>query len=451
MAEKNEAYEAEQQTILAQEWKEFLQDIEPRLIQWRRDFHQYPEVGWTEYRTTYRIAERLAELGYEVFAGRQALASEARMGVPMKEVLNHAEHRAREQGVPSEWLERMKDGHTGLVACLDTGRPGPHIAFRFDIDALPIKESEEEAHAPYVHKFRSLHHGSMHACGHDGHTAIGLGLAHWLVQFQERLKGKYTLLFQPAEEGSRGAKAMVAKGWLDDVDYFLTGHIGVISENVGHVASRTAGFLATTKMNVIYKGRSAHAGFEPQKGKNALLAACSAALQLQAIPHHSDGATRLNVGTLHAGQGRNIVPDQANMELETRGETTALNQYMDDETRRILKAVAQLYDVEMDLEVVGEGIGAFCDPEWDQIVREACADSLYVTHMLSEAKIGGSEDATYMMKRVQEQGGKATYMIFASPLTAGHHHPSFDFQERVLTVAVETYARCVVHVLEKGA
>ncbi|EGL81754.1 amidohydrolase [Caldalkalibacillus thermarum TA2.A1] len=440
----NKSQKAEDQSISYQDWQQFFQEIESKLLRWRRDLHQYPEVGWTEYRTTYWLGQELVQLGYKLSVGKEALVSKARMGVPEPEVLKQAENRALAEGVPLEWIKRMEGGHTGLVACWETGRPGPHFAFRFDIDALPIDEGKEDGHFPYQEGFRSRYRGQMHACAHDGHAAIGLGLASWIACFNKVLNGSYTLLFQPAEEGSRGAKAMVEKGWLDDVDYFVAGHIGLQPLNIGDVVATTSGFLATSKLNVFFHGKAAHAGVEPEQGKNALLAAATAALHLQAIPRHSQGATRLNVGKLVAGKGRNIIPDQAFMEIETRGETTELNRYMVREAKRIIQAAAHMYDVQLEIVEVGEGLGGESDKEWVDIVQKACRNAIYVQHVLPHLQAGGSEDATYMMRRVQERGGKATYMVFGTPLPAGHHHPCFDFDERVLMVAVETLGRCIL-------
>ena len=284
----------------------------------------------------------------------------------------------------------------------------------------------------------------MHACGHDGHAAIGLGVAAFLRRFEDDLGGHFTLLFQPSEEGSRGARAMTERGWLDDADYFLAGHLGTSLRELGTVAATTSGFLPTTKLDVRFRGKAAHAGVEPQEGRNALFAAATAALNLHAIPRHGDGETRINVGTLEAGTGRNVIPDRAMMQLETRGATEKLDAYVAGEARRIIKASADMHGVEADVEVVGRGLGAVCDGEWTSIVSEACEDAKFVRTVIPESSIGGSEDATVMMRRVQERGGKATYMTFGTPLAAGHHNPAFDWEEDTLIVAVEAMGRVIL-------
>lgn len=429
----------------------FIQSITDDLIKTRRELHEYPEVAWTEYVTTYKLAQELEKLDFELTVGREALVSGERMGIPSPAESLENEERAQQMGVPEAWIEKMQGGHTGLVAELDTDRPGKHVVMRFDIDALPIKEAQDQAHAPFEKGFHSKRNGVMHACAHDGHAAIGIGVAHFLRQFKDELTGRFTLLFQPGEEGGRGAKPMVEKGWLDEADFFLSGHIGVQSRPVGEISATTTNFLASTKINVIYRGKSAHSGLEPNKGRNALLAAASASLHLSGITRHADGATRINVGKLEAGTGRNIVADYARMELETRGATTALNEgYMVKEALRIIKASAALYDLKVDIDIVGSAPSVECNEEWVDIVEKACAPSTFITKVIPALPLGASEDATFMLERVRSKGGLATYMIFGTPLPAGHHHPSFDFDEKVIPTAVESIALVLLNILSSS-
>ena len=419
----------------------FLEQITPYLIEKRRRFHQYPEVAWTEYVTTYEIIKELEELDFTITYGKDIHVSEERMGLPTEEQFKLHEKRARDYGVPEEVLTNIANGHTGVIAKMDTKTSGKHTVLRFDIDALPIHEKSDPAHFPSEFHFSSKINGNMHACAHDGHTSIGLGVAKWLHLNKNLLTGKFTLIFQPAEEGGRGAKPIVEKGWLDDADYFLTGHIGIHSIPVGHIAATTTNFLASTKMDITFKGKSAHAGLEPNAGKNALLASATASLQLSAIPRHSEGATRINIGKLEAGSGRNVIPDLAKMQIETRGQTTSLNEdYMVGEATRIIKASAAMYNVKEEIEIVGSAPTASCNQEWITIMKESCKDSHFVTKVIDELPLGASEDATFMMNRVQEKGGLATYLVFGSPLKEGHHHQAFDFDENVLKVALETIA-----------
>ena len=176
------------------------------------------------------------------------------------------------------------------------------------------------------------------------------------------------------------------------------------------------------------------------------MAAASATLHLNTISRHKNGATRVNVGKLHGGSGRNIVADYAYMELETRGQTNELDAYMQENAKRILQASADLYDVTLEIEEVGRAINAECDPEWQEIVSHACKDSETIIEVKHNLPLGASEDVTYMIERVQSEGGKATFMVFASPLPAGHHHPSFDYEEKALSAGVEAIIRTVEYI-----
>ncbi|WP_444684484.1 amidohydrolase [Alkalicoccus luteus] len=427
-------------------WSEAIAAKTEQLTALRRKLHQIAEPGWCEYQTTAAIVSELSELPVTIYTGTDAVESSARMGLPSAEEDAYFFQLAEKAGLEPALLERMQGGHTGAVAVLDTGKPGPDTALRFDIDALPITEAAAE-HFPADAGFPSRHPGYMHACGHDGHTAIGVELVKLCVENVDQLTGTLTFLFQPAEEGSRGAYAMVEKGWLDGKDYFFSGHIGIHDLEVGTIACGTERFLATTKLDVTFTGVSAHAGVDPAAGKNALLAAASAAIQLQAIPPHRDGIIRLNVGKLTAGEGRNIIPERAEMMMETRGETNELNNYMEEEARRILTACADMYGVEVTIDVVGQGsttesskaIGAKLSSWGEQFTKR----------VIGPLPLGGSEDAALMMNRVREQNGEAAYLLYGTPLPYGHHHPKFTFDEGVLPAAVEALAQLVTTYHEK--
>lgn len=429
--------------VMNQEKNEWISNMTPLITGWRRDLHQNAEVGYCEYVTTHYIYENLKSLDFELFMGQEVLQDDARLGVPHPEELKIHEKRAIVQGVPYSFLEKMKGGFTGVVAKLDTGRPGKHFALRFDIDALPIDEAIEESHLPEKEQFRSNNKGMMHACGHDGHIAIGLGFAHFLHEHKKFLNGSFTLLFQPAEEGCCGAQAIVKKGWLENVDYFLSGHVGIHNLPVGTIVASATDIFATTKIDVKIVGETAHAGIRPHEGKNALLAGSALAYALHSIAPHGEGMTRLNVGRLCAGSGRNVVAGNAILELETRGSSTKENDYMKKEAIRRIEGIANMYGVQTTYSIVGEGISAKSDSFWHDAILQATKSSSFVTNVLETMPLNASEDATYMMKRVQETGGKSVYMIYGTPLAAGHHHRLFDFDEGVLPVALSTLVELI--------
>ncbi len=405
-------------------------EMRQKLIDLRRTFHRHAETGWTEFWTTARVAEILTDLGYAVSVGRDVVKKEAVMGRPPEDMMVEYVRRALDQGADPCWIEKM-DGFTGAMGVLDTGRKGPVLAFRFDMDAVDVSEAQDGSHRPRTEGFASLNDGAMHSCGHDGHTAMGLGLAEMLMENKEKLTGVIKLIFQPAEEGVRGGKAMAEKGLLDDVDYFVGAHIGNGLPS-GTVAPGIGGFLCTTKFDLVYRGKAAHAGAAPQEGKNALLAAASAALAMAGIAPHSEGATRVNVGVLEAGTGRNVIPSLAVMKVETRGSTSKLNSYVHARAMEVAEGAAAMYGVEMSVAKMGEAVDASSDPELVDLVAEKAVHVPGISKVGPLMNLGGSEDVSWMMKAVQKGGGKAVYFGLGSDIAAGHHNEYFDLDEEML-------------------
>jgi aminobenzoyl-glutamate utilization protein A len=286
----------------------------------------------------------------------------------------------------------------------------------------------------------------MHACGHDGHVAMGLALARVLAARRENLTGRVRFIFQPAEEGVRGARAMVKKGVVDDSDVFLAVHLGM-GFPTGSIVGGAGGFLCTTKFDVRYRGRPAHAGAAPQEGRNALLAAANTVLNLHAIAPHSGGPSRINVGRLRAGEGRNVIPGQAFFEAETRGSTEEVAAYMLERARAIVAAGADMYGVDHALTLQGESTTARSDGELADRVLEAARSTGGFSDLRRSAEAGGSDDAAWMMRRVQERGGQAAYVILGTDLAAGHHNGRFDFDESVLIRGVALLERVVAGLL----
>ncbi len=399
-------------------------------------------------RTSSIIARKLTELGYEVLVGDAVCDRETRMGVPDEAALEAQYARAVAQGADPEFVEATRGGMTGVIGILRRGE-GPTVAMRFDIDALGVIEAEDEDHFPVAQGFASVNKGAMHACGHDGHATIGLGVAQVLMALKEQLHGTVKLIFQPAEEGVRGAKSIVAKGHLDGVDYFIGSHISPAAPGKpAMVHTGSYGSLATTKYDVVYRGKSAHAGGSPQDGNNALLAAATAVLNLQAIPRHSDGATRINVGTLVAGSGRNVIPDEAKMELELRGATTALNDYMCRYAMKILENAAQMHGCTCEVRLMGAADSLNSDEALARRIARVCTEALGLPVMEPIMMASrGSEDVAYMMNRVQQQGGQAVFMRPQTRLAAGAHNRRYDFDEAILPMAVKIFCGAVCDIL----
>lgn len=400
------------------------------LQRWRRDFHRFPETAWTEYRTTSLIAAELAREGYQILLGEQIFSSSAIMGRQVDEAVEKA--RALSQGADPQWLEPQR--LTGLIAVLETGRPGPCVALRVDLDAVHLQESDSEQHFPHQAGFASQNSNAMHACGHDGHAAVGLVLGKRLMQHKAQLCGRIKLIFQPAEEGCRGGKALAQGGQLDDVDIFYAIHLGIHAQS-GEVVVCPEAFLSSTKFDVEFIGRAAHAGLEPNAGANALAAACQAVNQMLAIPPHREGMTRINIGQLNAGEERNVIPAFALLKGECRGATPQLNEYVFSAVQRIVQATGMAYDVDYHIRRQGEAISIHNTPALVHgVTLTAGSLGLDVIH---SRPFGASDDAGFMVERVQKRGGQAAYLVLGADLAAGHHTRSFDFDEQAMVTAVE--------------
>ncbi len=425
------------------------EELKDEMVERRRDLHRHPETGWTEFRTASMIIGELKKLGYDVKFGADVIDEKSMMGVPSEAELADYMQRAISEGANPELVKKMAGGKTGIVATLKTDKPGKTVAFRFDMDCNDVEEERCDEHRPAKEGFASEHKKAMHACGHDGHVTIGLSAAKLLAANKARLAGTVKLIFQPAEEGVRGAFAMMNAGVVDDVDYLFGGHIGFKATADNCLVTMTDGFLATTKLDAEFTGVSAHAGAAPEQGKNALLAAAQAAISLNTIPRHSKGSSRINVGVLNAGTGRNVVPDIAAIKLETRGATTEIDEYMVTEAKRILNACAAMYDVKVKITMAGAAPACFADKELGHEVAELIEEKCHYDEVVEYVDMGGSEDCGYFMERVQQHGGRALYMMYGTKIAAGHHNSHFDFNEDCLWKAAATVTEIAVHFSNK--
>ncbi|MDR7315466.1 amidohydrolase [Brevibacillus nitrificans] len=415
------------------------------LVSLRRDFHMHPEVGFTEFRTATKVVEILTSLGYEVIYGQDALDGPSRRGLPAQAVLEEAYERALRDGANPAIAEKMRGGYTAVIGVKKGKADGPTVAFRFDMDALPVLESKDADHFPQANGFRSQYEGNMHACAHDGHTTIGLGLAEKLAD--GNFSGTVKLIFQPAEEGVRGAYSIVQKGIVDDVDYIFCHHLGV-NVPLGEVHGGSHGLLATTKMLAHFHGVSSHAGASPEHGKNALLGAATALLNIHAITRFSSAATRVNVGVLEGGTAANIIPAYAKMIVETRSESEEVNAEVEKRVRNIIASAAAMHELDHEIEVIGGAIPINYDDEMaDLALEEARKVEGFHSFKKGEHNAMGSEDASFLIKRVQDRGGKGTYMSIGTDIPAPHHHPKFDIQEEILPRAVELLTRIAKRLL----
>lgn len=421
------------------------------LVKTRRYFHSHPESGWFTFFTSCKIASFMQNLGFEISLGDKIVDKNYMQGVGSDKEKEEAIKRAKtlltqeEQKFLSPMIEFAQ---TGVVADIDTGRKGKFTAFRFDIDSVDVCERKDENHRPVKENFRGDVDFCMHACGHDGHITIGLALAEKIIQNLGKFNGKFRFIFQTAEEGTRGAVGMEKAGVVDGVDYLFGGHIGFQAKENRMLICQTNKFLATSKFDVYFKGISAHAAGAPQDGANALLAAANAALLMHAITRNANGVTRINVGKLIAGEGRNVIAPNGFLACETRGETTQLNEFMYEKAMEIVKGVSIAHGVEYEVKLTGGTAGGDSSDEVGKIYEECAKESELIDNdkIIKKLDFGACEDFAHLMSKVQSQGGKSGYLMIGTKLSAGHHNCGFDFDEKALEVGVDIFYKAALKV-----
>ena len=416
------------------------------LIDLRRDFHRYPESGWTEFRTTARIIDELEKMGLTVQYGPSIHVREKMFGFPKPDVMEACWQRARAESDRPELIDAMRGGYTGCLTVIEGALPGPTVGIRVDIDCNDVQETDDPKHIPAAEGFASLHPNCMHACGHDAHAAIGIGTAKLLCTYRDQLRGKVILVFQPGEEGLRGAASLTAAGHFSQCDYFFSGHVGLKDLRVGTIVASGHGFLSSTKFDVAFHGTPAHAGAVPEMGKNAMAAAATAVLNMLAIPRHSGGASRINVGTFRSGTGRNVIPAEAELTVETRGQTSEINTYMENAAMQVCRAAADMYGCTCETQFMGSAGDITCDKPLADRTAKILAHVDGVDEVLPDVYFGGGEDVTTMMRDVQAHGGMVTELVIGMPLVAPHHNNFFDIDERVMGIAARSFASLAMEV-----
>ena len=415
--------------------------VSERLVELRRGFHRHPEPGWREFYTTSRLVDEIEGIGVDELAvGREAYDPADRMAVPDDDAYDSWVERARERGAREDVLERTAGGVTGCVAVLNRGA-GPAVGLRVDIDGLFIEESAEPDHEPAREEFRSETDGTMHACGHDVHMTWGLGVLE-AVEASD-FSGRFVVFFQPAEEIGGGGRPMAQSRFADGLDRFFAAHVG-LGHPTGRVVAGIERPLAMAHVDASFEGTSAHAGKAPEAGENAMQALGTAISNAYGIPRHSDGMTRINVGYAEAGTASNVIAEHARVEAEARGETTALKEYAKSRLERAFRGAAESHGCALAFDVVSESPRADSDPELVDHVA-AVADGVDgVTEVVPTAEFGASEDATFLMRRVQADGGLAAYLIVGTDHPTAHHTPTFDVDEASLRVGVDVLTDAVV-------
>jgi amidohydrolase len=378
-------------------------EIRDQLVAWRREFHTRPELGFQETRTAARVAKVVDSLGYRV-----------RTGV----------------------------GRTGVVAELGQGHPV--VAIRADMDALPINEANDVPYASQVP-------GVMHACGHDAHTAIALGLATLLAQ--ETFEGTVRFLFQPAEEvgdeeGISGAPRMVEDGAMDGVDTVLALHVdgsvpvGDITVDAGPASAGVDTFYATIV------GRGGH-GAMPHKVVDPIYIAAQVILALHGIVsrrlHPADPAV-VSIGAIHAGEAANVIPEKVEMSGTIRFMEMEVREQIHAEIERALE-VARVMGGDYALQFEPGGLPMINDSGVVELIREVGTDLLGAEHVQTPKVEMGAED----FGAFSELAPGAMFMLGCriEGDEREAHNPRFDIDERCLPLGVAILAEATLRRLRE--
>ncbi len=385
-----------------------IRSLHPQIIEWRRLIHQKPELGFKEELTSKFISQKLEKWGIE-----------------------------HQTGIAK----------TGIVASIK-GSKQPQsnqnnrvLAIRADIDALPIQELNEVSYC-------SQHEGIMHACGHDGHTAIALGTAKYLQQHRDIFSGTVKIIFQPAEEGPGGAKPMIEAGVLKNpnVDAIIGLHLwnnlplGTVGVRGGALMAAVESFRCTIL------GKGGH-GAMPHQTVDSVVVAAQVVNALQTIVSRNvnpiDSAV-VTVGELHAGTKGNVIADTARMSGTVRYFNPNFKGFIQQRVEKIIAGICESHGANYDLDYWSLYPATINDVHMAELVRSV-AEEVVETPLgiVPECQTMGGEDMSYFL---QEVPGCYFFLGSANPqkdLAYPHHHPRFNFDETALAMGVEIFVRCV--------
>ena len=371
----------------------------------RREIHRHPELGFEEVRTAELIEKELNEIGLEV-----------RTGI----------------------------AETGVVAVLNGEDSGPVVLARFDMDALP---STEDTGASYA----SVNNGVMHACGHDGHVAIGLTVARILSKRHNELKGSVKFIFQPAEEGLGGAKRMVDEGVLEDPkpDVCLALHLWN-EKPVGWLGITSGPAMAASETFLVrVTGKGGH-GAAPHYSIDPILAAAQVINALQSIVSRNVPPLEpavVTITSIHGGEAFNVIPPEVLLKGTIRTFDSSVRDLVLQRFREIVTGVSQTMGCGVDLELKSITPAVINDATITNQVKDVASSLLPEFSIHSSTRTMGSEDMAYMMEDIP-----GCYFFVGSSnaekeLDASHHHPRFDFDEDVLPYAAGLMAASVASFL----
>jgi amidohydrolase len=378
--------------------------LEPRMIEWRRDFHQYPELSNREFKTAAKVTEHLKALGIDVQTGV---------------------------------------AHTGVVGILKGAKPGPVIALRADMDALPVTERNS---LPFASKEKAIFNGQetgvMHACGHDTHVAVLMAVAEILAKNKSELKGTIKFIFQPAEEGppageEGGAALMIQEGVLDNpkVDVIFGMHIQSISP-LGRITYRPAGIMAASDwFSITVKGRQSH-GAAPWMGVDPIVVSAQIINGLQTIVSRQSELTKeavvITVGRMQAGVRENIIPEEAFMAGTIRTLDEGMQEKIHEKIKLTATKIAESAGATAEVVIDKKTPVTYNDPALTEKVVGSLQRAAGAQHVVRINAVTGAEDFAFYQKKVPG----FFFFVGAMPpdqdpsKVPAHHTPDFMIDER---------------------
>lgn len=372
----------------------------------RRDFHMYPELGFQEFRTAEIVARNLKEMGYEAHTGI---------------------------------------AKTGVVALLEGEKPGPILMLRFDMDALPILEQTSADYA-------SQNPGVMHACGHDGHTAVGLTVARILKEHQSKIRGTVKLVFQPAEEGLGGALAMVKDGVLQNPkpDMALAMHVWN-EKPVGWIGITSGPVMAASEVfTVRINGKGGH-GAVPHLTIDPVLAAAQVVNALQGIVSRNVAPLQsavISVTMVHGGDAFNVIPSTVELKGTIRTFDSEVREQVLMRITQVIDHVASAMGCEAEIELESITPTVKNDEKLTKKVQGVALDALPGIQIEDNYRTMGSEDMAFFM---QDIPGCFIFVGSANDqqqLNYAHHHPCFDIDETALKYGVALITKAALDLLQ---
>jgi amidohydrolase len=398
-------------------------EIEGKLIEWRRDFHQFPELSNREFKTAEKVEKHLRSLGLEV---------------------------------------QTKVAHTGVVAILKGGKPGPVIALRADMDGLPVIERNS---LPFASKEKSTYNGMdvgvMHACGHDTHVAILMATAEILTKIKSELKGTIKFIFQPAEEGAPigeegGAELMVKQGVMENpkVDVVFGLHINSQTE-AGTIKYRPRGTMAAAdKFKIVVKGVGTH-GANPWSGVDPIVVSSQIVMGLQTVISRQTELVKdpavITVGTIHGGVRNNIIPEEVVMEGTVRTFDDGMRAQIFEKMERTVTNIAESAGAKGELIIYKQYPVTFNDPKLTDLMLPTLVESAGDGNVVLTHAWTGSEDFSFLAQKAPGLffflGGmpKGKQVSEAAP----HHTPGFFIDESGLKLGVKTFCNLVIDYADK--